>query len=286
MTEHRILIVEDDPAASAPIEAALTAAGYRTRTARSQSEALAGVGEFQPDVILMDVSLGESGDGIDTAQRVKDRDGTPLIYVTAHDDEQTFARARGTLPFAFLEKPVRMPMLFRTIQLAIAQREQRRTKDGAAPGAATDNLTGLPMFTQAALSGMVPHQAVCAIFELQNYSFIATRHDAKVADQVFLRFTQRVADFFKEAEKNGACKATLYRATGPMLAAVIEAGTGALSQLSNSIQQFLTSRRNQLLDLNSSGALVTISAAYRMLGGTDPAGWLHELVRRKEGRIA
>ena len=106
MAERRILIVEDDPAASGPMEAALQGAGYRTRAAASQSEALAGAEEFDPHVILMDVSLGDAGDGIDTAQLMNQKRETPVIYVTAHDDESTFARALATTPFAFLEKPI------------------------------------------------------------------------------------------------------------------------------------------------------------------------------------
>lgn len=283
MGEHRILIVEDDPAVSGPMEAALQAAGYQTRTAQSQGEATVGSEEFKPDVILMDVSLGDSGDGIDTARLVNEKGETPLIYVTAHDDESTFTRALATTPFAFLEKPVRIPKLLRTIEMAIAQRRQRHTNKAAASQALTEEFT--PLFDAAALGTIAPAQAVCAIFDLHYYALIATRYSRGVADQALLKFATILSDFFQVVQKDTPCKASFYRMVKPQIATVIEGNAEALGAVHGQIQQFMTSRRNQLVEVTTSGsAMVSMSASHRMLNGTDPAAWLEEL-QPKEGKI-
>jgi CheY-like chemotaxis protein len=283
MAERRILIVEDDPAASGPMEAALQGAGYRTRAAASQSEALAGAEEFDPHVILMDVSLGEAGDGIDTAQLMNQKRETPVIYVTAHDDESTFARALATTPFAFLEKPIRIPKLLRTIEMALAQRQKAPGNKGVAAGAQAEVFT--PLFNAATLGTFAPEQAVCAIFDLHYYALIATRYSKGVADEALLKLATILKDFFQEVEKNfqeaeanNSCKASFYRIVKPRIAAVIEGNAASLGQVPALIQQFMASRRNQLVEVTSSGsAMVSMSASYKMLRGTDPAGWLGEL---------
>lgn len=282
MAEHRILIVDDDSAISGPMETALAAAGYQTRTAQSQSEALTGADEFKPDVILMDVSLGDSGDGIDTAQLVNEKGLTPVIYVTAHDDETTFSRALATTPFAFLEKPVRIPKLLRTIEMALAQRQKAPVKKGISKGAAEEFK---PLFEAAALNTFAPDQAVCAVFDLHYYALITKRYSTGVADQALLRFAAILRDFFRELQKGVLCKASFYRVKKPRIAAVVEGSAAVLSEVPGLIQQFITTRRNQLVDVTSSGsAMVSMSASHRMLSGTDPAGWLDEL-GQQEGSI-
>jgi DNA-binding response OmpR family regulator len=282
MAEFRILVVDDDPAVSGPMEAALAGAGYLTRTAQSQSEALAGAEEFKPDLILMDVSLGDSGDGIDTAQRVNAREETPIIYVTAHDDEETFARALATAPFAFIEKPVRIPKLLRTIGMALGQRQHGRAKKAAVTAALINEFT--PLFDSVAFGTFAPDQAACTIFELQYYSLIATRYSKGVADHALLKLATMLKDFFcQEVEKNISCKASFYRATKPRIAVVIEGGPAALAEMPSVIQHFMTSRKSELLDVTSSGAaMVSMSASSTMLSGSDPAVWLDELRRKQE----
>lgn len=263
------------------METALAAAGYQTRTAQSQSEALAAADEFDPEVILMDVSLGESGDGIDTAKLVNEKVETPLIYVTAHDDESTFTRALATTPFAFLEKPVRIPKLLRTIEMAIAQRQKAPVKKGVSKGAAEEFA---PLFEAAALSSFLPDQAVCAIFDLHYYALITKRYSRGVADQALLKFATILRDYFYEVQKDVLCKASFYRVTKPRIAAVVEGSTAVLSEVPGLIQQFIATRRNQLVDVTSLGsAMVSMSASHRMLSGTDPAGWLDEL-SEQEGK--
>ena len=60
----------------------------------------------RPDVVLMDIRLNGSRDGIDAAEEIRRRLGIGSIFVTANTDPQTRRRAEAVQPLGFLEKPL------------------------------------------------------------------------------------------------------------------------------------------------------------------------------------
>ena len=57
-------------------------------------------------VVLMDIRLIGSRDGIDAADEIAGRLGIGSIFVTANADAQTRRRAEAIQPLGFLEKPL------------------------------------------------------------------------------------------------------------------------------------------------------------------------------------
>src|SRR5258708_4456566 len=102
----RILVVEDDAIVARDLKGSLTKMGYFvTGVAAGGEEALEMAGENRPDLVLMDITFDGDIDGIETAQRMRDRYDVPVIYLTAFGDQATFARAKQTLPLAYVLKP-------------------------------------------------------------------------------------------------------------------------------------------------------------------------------------
>lgn len=60
----------------------------------------------RPDVVLMDVSIHGSIDGLGAAREIIGRLGIPVIFMTGYDDEETVKAAWDLKPFAFLVKPL------------------------------------------------------------------------------------------------------------------------------------------------------------------------------------
>ncbi len=119
-TPVKLLIVEDDMIIAANIALQLSLLGYEVSgIVRRGEEAIQHVETNQPDLILLDICLKGSLDGIDTAHTIHQRWNTPIIYITANTDEATFARAKKTSPYAFISKPIRAIELQRAIELAI-----------------------------------------------------------------------------------------------------------------------------------------------------------------------
>ena len=114
-----ILIVEDDMIIGNHISIVLAQAGYEVMGIMPSGEAaLVQIETTPPDLILMDISLKGVLDGIETAKRIKEKFGTPLIFLTANSDQATFKRAKEAHPLAFIAKPFNAINLIRAIELA------------------------------------------------------------------------------------------------------------------------------------------------------------------------
>jgi PAS domain S-box-containing protein len=116
----KVLIVDDEVVVAEDIRRQLRSFGYTVvGVASSGSDAIRLGGEHRPDLILMDIKLKGSMDGIETARSIQARFDIPVIYLTAFSDEETLERARRTLPLAYLIKPFVSTDLRAAVELAL-----------------------------------------------------------------------------------------------------------------------------------------------------------------------
>lgn len=129
----QILIVEDDMIVGAHISVALAEAGYGVQGIIPTGEAaLEQIRIDPPDLVLMDVQLKGKLDGVDTAAEIYQNFRVPVIFLTANSDAATFARAKATFPYAFIEKPFRHPALLRAVELVVQRIHETQTADPSA----------------------------------------------------------------------------------------------------------------------------------------------------------
>lgn len=115
----RILIVENEGLVGCDMAACLTDLGYRVvGTCATGEEALRQFDELRPDLVLMDVHLDGTVDGVETAMRLRQRGPVSIVYVTACADPETVNRARATQPQGYLLKPFSHDELRLTVEVA------------------------------------------------------------------------------------------------------------------------------------------------------------------------
>lgn len=120
MEKVLILIVEDEPIIGKDIQTLLQSLGYEVSEVISTGEeAIVKAVELQPDLILMDIALPGKIDGIAAVKKIKEEIDVPIIYLTAHTEENTFDRARETEPYGYLVKPVGKSDFFTAIETAL-----------------------------------------------------------------------------------------------------------------------------------------------------------------------
>ncbi|MGZ3775521.1 MAG: hybrid sensor histidine kinase/response regulator [Pseudobdellovibrionaceae bacterium] len=120
MSEHKILIVEDESIVAKDLELTLRHLGYDVvgncdNGADAHSVAL----KTKPDLVLMDVFIKGETDGIDTASWIKKDLNVPVVYLTAFSDERTLQRAKETKPHGYLTKPFDEKDLYITVEMVL-----------------------------------------------------------------------------------------------------------------------------------------------------------------------
>jgi CheY-like chemotaxis protein len=128
MSGRHILVVEDERIVAADMISELERFGYEVSgVASTADEAVARAVRDRPDLVLMDVHLKGGRDGVAAAREIRDRCGTPVVYLSAFDDPETVARAAETAPYGYLLKPYEERELHTTIETALAKHraEQR-----------------------------------------------------------------------------------------------------------------------------------------------------------------
>jgi PAS domain S-box-containing protein len=116
----RILIVEDERVTAEDLRDTLTELGYSvTAAVSSGADAIAQVEANPPDIALMDIRIQGEMDGTATALVLRERFNIPVIYLTAHADSPTVARAKDSGPLGYIIKPFQEAALHASIEIAL-----------------------------------------------------------------------------------------------------------------------------------------------------------------------
>lgn len=85
MSQH-ILIVDDDPQIRAVLRIALRQGGFEVTEAGDGAEGLAKARTGRFDLIVLDIGLPEM-DGLEVCRALRTQDDTPVLFLTARDEE-------------------------------------------------------------------------------------------------------------------------------------------------------------------------------------------------------
>ena len=120
MSKIDILIVEDEAIVALEIKRTILKMGFNVSgMVTNFDNALISVRDNAPDIVILDVHLKNSKDGIETAKAIKKIADIPIIYLTAFSDDKTIERAVQTNPAGYLVKPFKREDLKSTLQLSI-----------------------------------------------------------------------------------------------------------------------------------------------------------------------
>jgi DNA-binding NarL/FixJ family response regulator len=96
---RRVLVVEDEPLLATLLADALTQAGFAVETAGDVREARELIAAFDPDVAMLDISLGDGPTGLDLAYVVhQERPDIGVLFLTQHPDPRTAGVDSEALP--------------------------------------------------------------------------------------------------------------------------------------------------------------------------------------------
>jgi CheY-like chemotaxis protein len=107
MTMKKIIVVEDEILIAMDIKRRLEEYGYEVPDmVFSGEEAVQRTKEIRPDLVLMDISLRGKMNGIEAAKQIGSQFHIPVIFITAHTDEETFRSLQEITHFGCITKPL------------------------------------------------------------------------------------------------------------------------------------------------------------------------------------
>jgi diguanylate cyclase (GGDEF)-like protein len=119
-----ILVVEDEVIVAQDIRRTLIALGYEVSATVATGDGAFRAAEIRPpDLVLMDIRLKGPLDGVGTAARLLEKHGMPIVFLTAHSDDATLARVKGTLAYGYIIKPFTDRELRTSIEIALSRHD-------------------------------------------------------------------------------------------------------------------------------------------------------------------
>ncbi len=151
----RIAVVEDEIIIAADIRNILLKEGYDDAAIlHSGEEAVEKIPEMKPDLVLMDIILGGTIDGIEASLRIREKIDVPIVFLTAHSYQKTLDRAKQTGPHGYILKPVNRNEIISTIETVLYRHnlEKRLREREEALRASEEKLSKAFGFSPSAIS--------------------------------------------------------------------------------------------------------------------------------------
>jgi two-component system response regulator NreC len=131
---RKLLVVEDEPLMASLLAESLTAANFRVETAPDATKAQKVIDRFDPDILLLDISLGDGPSGVHLAHVVHEtRPDIAILILTKHPDAKSATADGLDLPpnVGFLRKHLvnDMSYLINAIEKVLSDRYSEVRQD-------------------------------------------------------------------------------------------------------------------------------------------------------------
>ena len=130
MKKIRLLLVEDDPVIARFMPFQVKRYGAEIiAVVSSGAAAVEKSRELKPDLILMDIRLEGEMNGISAAEKIRETQDIPILFVTSHATDEMLEQAKITDPLGYLPKPFSERELGQAIELTFHRHNQAETQE-------------------------------------------------------------------------------------------------------------------------------------------------------------
>lgn len=128
MEPRRILIVEDESIVRLHLRRIVEGMGHQVvGLAATATDAMARAAAEAPDLVIMDIHLGEHSDGVEAAREIVRAQGSAVLFATAFADDLTIARTGEVGAVGYIVKPFGEPAVRAAITTALREHERNQS---------------------------------------------------------------------------------------------------------------------------------------------------------------
>lgn len=121
---QRILIIEDEKSIQNILKAFLIEAGYSVTLADDGMQGISAFHKDHYDLVLLDIMMPKI-DGYTVCEMIRNESNTPVILLTALDDEESQMKGFDLLADDYITKPFSMPLVMRRIEAVLRRSGER-----------------------------------------------------------------------------------------------------------------------------------------------------------------
>ncbi len=130
MRRATIMIVEDEALVALSLQKKLEKLGYNVpNVVYTGEDAILSAEQNPLDLILMDIKLAGTMDGIAAAEQIRMHHDIPVVFMTAYSDEDTLQRAKLSGPFGYILKPYDERDIRTTIEVVLYKYEMQQDRE-------------------------------------------------------------------------------------------------------------------------------------------------------------
>jgi AraC-like DNA-binding protein len=118
--KSKILVVEDEALIAMHIKAILEEADYEVFiNVNSVEAAIAHIESDCPNIVLIDINLNRTKDGVELGRYLLEKNCVPYLYITSYVDSSTLDRVKETRPNGYIVKPFKASDLVSNIAIIL-----------------------------------------------------------------------------------------------------------------------------------------------------------------------
>lgn len=131
MIRSKVIVVEDEMLIRKELISILEKLDYQVVASFSNGDQfLDGLPSLQPDIILFDINIKGSKDGIQLAEIVRDKYHYSFIFVTSYADRATLEAAKKTRPNGYIVKPFDEKDIMSSMEIALFNASEQKVSNG------------------------------------------------------------------------------------------------------------------------------------------------------------
>ena len=125
----RVLIIEDEMLIARDLNRIVEVSGFQVvKICYNSDKALDALELKNYDIVLLDIHLKGSKDGIQIAETINKKFKKPFIFITSYADKKTIDRAKLTHPSGYIVKPFNQSEVYSNIEVALHNYEKNNPR--------------------------------------------------------------------------------------------------------------------------------------------------------------
>ncbi len=214
-----ILVVDDELGIRDLLSEILNDEGHNVELAENAAEARAARLAARPDLVLLDIWMPDT-DGVTLLKEWSAAGllGMPVIMMSGHATIDTAVEATRIGAFAFLEKPITLQKLLKSVEQALAREGTQRASPALAPAAVAPRATLVDAPGAEGVSSIAVHPPAASLDagprSMQNFDLDRPLREARDSfEKAYFEFhlVMESGSMTRVAEKTGLERTHLYR---------------------------------------------------------------------------